>query len=129
MKRFVAVSTLLSREIPATRLVMLAPAAEILGRADATRWRLLLAGLGILVAVVLAAYSFAPLFSRNRLARQQRDQAARVLSHLGEGVFLVDSSGVIRVWNAAAETITRPGVAGYVRYASGRCAAELALAR
>ncbi len=105
-ERFVAVSTLLSREIPATRLVVLAPAAEILGSADATRWRLLLAGMGILVAVALAAYSFAPLLGRNRLARQQRDQAARVLSHLGEGVFLVDSGGVIRVWNAAAETIT-----------------------
>ena len=104
--RYVAVSTPLSRERPATRLVVLAPAAEILGSADATRWRLLLVGLGILVAVALAAYSFAPLLGRNRLARQQRDQAARVLSHLGEGVFLVDSSGVIRVWNAAAETIT-----------------------
>ncbi len=104
--RFVAVSTLLSRETPATRLVVLAPAAEILGTADAARWRLLVVGLGILIAVVLAAYIFAPLLGRNRLARQQRDQAARVLSHLGEGVFLVDSSGVIRVWNAAAETIT-----------------------
>ena len=29
-----------------------------------------------------------------------------MLSHLGEGVFLVDSAGVIRLWNAAAETIT-----------------------
>jgi PAS domain S-box-containing protein len=104
--RYLAVSTLLSRRTPATRLVVLAPAAEILAGADATRWRLLLAGLGILVAVALAAYAFAPLLGRNRLARQQRDQAARVLSHLGEGVFLVDSSGVIRVWNAAAETIT-----------------------
>src|SRR5262249_59425167 len=46
-ERFVAASTLLSREIPTTRLVVLAPAAEILGRADATRWRLLLVGLGL----------------------------------------------------------------------------------
>ena len=104
--RYMAVSTLLNRATPTTRLVVLAPAAEILGSGDATRTRLLLAGLGILIAVALAAYSFAPLLGRNRLARQQRDQAARVLSHLGEGVFLVDSGGVIRVWNAAAETIT-----------------------
>lgn len=104
--RFVAVSTPLNRETPATRLVVLAPAAEILGGADSTRWRLLLIGLAILVVVALAAYAFAPLLGRNRLARQQRDQAARVLSHLGEGVFLVDSGGVIRLWNAAAETIT-----------------------
>jgi PAS domain S-box-containing protein len=104
-QRYVAVAMLLSRESPA-RLVVLAPAAEILGAANSTRWRVLLAGLGILVAVALAAYSFAPLLGRNRLARQQRDQAARVLSHLGEGVFLVDSGGVIRLWNAAAETIT-----------------------
>jgi two-component system phosphate regulon sensor histidine kinase PhoR len=105
-QRYVAVSTLLNRANPTTRLVVLAPAADILGSADRTRLRLLLAGLGILVAVALAAYCFAPLLGRNRLARQQRDQAARVLSHLGEGVFLVDSSGVIRLWNAAAETIT-----------------------
>ncbi|HKD93282.1 MAG TPA: ATP-binding protein [Gaiellaceae bacterium] len=105
-ENFVAVSTPLSRENPGIRLAALAPAAEILRGANATRLRLLLAGLGILVAVALAAYAFAPLLGRNRFARQQRDQAARVLSHLGEGVFLVDSGGVIRLWNAAAETIT-----------------------
>jgi two-component system, OmpR family, phosphate regulon sensor histidine kinase PhoR len=105
-ERYLAVATPLDREAPATRLVVLAPAAEILGSADATRWRLLLVGLGILVVVALAAYAFAPLLGRSRIARQQRDQAARVLSHLGEGVFLVDSGGVIRLWNAAAETIT-----------------------
>jgi two-component system, OmpR family, phosphate regulon sensor histidine kinase PhoR len=105
-ERYMAVSTPLSRATPATRLVALAPAAAILGSADATRWRLLLIGLAILIVVAVAAYAFAPLLGRSRVARQQRDQAARVLSHLGEGVFLVDSGGVIRVWNAAAETIT-----------------------
>ncbi|HJQ73645.1 MAG TPA: ATP-binding protein, partial [Gaiellaceae bacterium] len=74
--------------------------------AGATRLRLLLAALGALVAVALAAYALAPLLGRNRLARQQRDRAARVLSHLGEGVFLVDAGGVIRLWNASAETVT-----------------------
>jgi two-component system phosphate regulon sensor histidine kinase PhoR len=104
--RYVAVSTVLTREAPATRLVALAPAAEILAGVGATRLRWLLASLGALAAVALAAYSLAPLLGRSRLARQQRDQAALVLSHLGEGVFLVDSSGVIRLWNPTAETIT-----------------------
>src|SRR6185437_14977948 len=96
----------LTREAPATRLVALAPADEILAGADATQRRWLLASLGALAAVALAAYALAPLLGRSRLSRQQRDRAARVLSHLGEGVFLVDSNGVIRLWNAAAETIT-----------------------
>jgi two-component system phosphate regulon sensor histidine kinase PhoR len=104
--RYVAVSTLLTHEAPATRLVALAPADEILAGAGATRLRLLLASLGALAAVALAAYALAPLLGRSRLARQQRDRAARVLSHLGEGVFLVDSIGVIRLWNPTAETIT-----------------------
>jgi two-component system phosphate regulon sensor histidine kinase PhoR len=105
-ERYVAVSTVLTREAPDTRLVALAPASQILGGAAATQLRVLLAGLAVLAAVALAAYSLAPLLGRNRLARRQRERAARVLSHLGEGVFLVDSSGVIGLWNAAAETIT-----------------------
>jgi PAS domain S-box-containing protein len=96
----------LTREAPATRLVALAPADEILAGAGATRLRWLLASLGALAAVALAAYTLAPLLGRGRVSRQQRDRAARVLSHLGEGVFLVDSGGIIRLWNAAAETIT-----------------------
>jgi two-component system phosphate regulon sensor histidine kinase PhoR len=103
---YVAVSTELTKEAPATRLVVLAPASEILGGAAATRWRLLLAGLGALAAVAVAAYALAPLLGRSRLAKRERDRAARVLSHLGEGVFLVDSSGIVRLWNAAAETVT-----------------------
>jgi two-component system phosphate regulon sensor histidine kinase PhoR len=105
-ERYVALSTVLTREAPSTRLVALAPASEILAGAPATRWPWLLAGLGALAAVALAAYSLAPLLGRNRLAREERERAALVLSHLGEGVFLVDSSGVIRLWNAAAESIT-----------------------
>jgi two-component system, OmpR family, phosphate regulon sensor histidine kinase PhoR len=104
--RYVAVATVLTREAPATRLVALAPAAQILAGSNAARWRVLLVALGMLAAVAVAAYSVAPLLGRNRLARQQRERAARVLSHLGEGVFLVDSNGAIALWNAAAETIT-----------------------
>jgi PAS domain S-box-containing protein len=41
---------------------------------------------------------------------EERAQAARVLAAVGDGVFLVDSSGRIRLWNTAAATIT--GLAG-----------------
>jgi two-component system phosphate regulon sensor histidine kinase PhoR len=105
-ERLIAVSTVLTREAPATRLAVLAPASEILGGAAAARWRLLLAGLGALAAVAAAAYALAPLLGRSRVAKRERERAARVLSHLGEGVFLVDSGGIVRLWNAAAETVT-----------------------
>jgi len=105
-RRYIAVSAALTREAPAVRLVALAPTSEILGPANDTRRRVLLAGLAVLAAVALGAYALAPLLGRNRLARAERERAAVVLSHMGEGVFLVDSSGVIRLWNAAAETIT-----------------------
>jgi PAS domain S-box-containing protein len=37
---------------------------------------------------------------------EERAQAARVLEAVGDGVFLVDAEGRIRLWNAAATTIT-----------------------
>jgi PAS domain S-box-containing protein len=37
---------------------------------------------------------------------EERAQAARVLATIGDGVFLVDRTGNIRLWNAAAERIT-----------------------
>ena len=37
---------------------------------------------------------------------QARAQAANVLAHVGDGVFLLDVDGVITLWNAAAEAIT-----------------------
>ena len=37
---------------------------------------------------------------------EERGEAARVLAYVADGVFLVDARGVIRLWNAAAETIT-----------------------
>jgi PAS domain S-box-containing protein len=39
-------------------------------------------------------------------AAEERAQAARVLESVGDGVFLVDSGGVVRLWNHAAEAIT-----------------------
>jgi PAS domain S-box-containing protein len=37
---------------------------------------------------------------------EQRADAARVLAHVADGVLLLDRSGVIRLWNPAAEGIT-----------------------
>ena len=38
---------------------------------------------------------------------EERAQAARVLETVGDGVFLIDLDGVVRLWNRAAELITR----------------------
>ena len=38
---------------------------------------------------------------------EERAQAARVLETVADGVFLVDSEGIVRVWNRAAEAITK----------------------
>jgi PAS domain S-box-containing protein len=37
---------------------------------------------------------------------EERGRAARVLAAVGDGVFLIDSQGVIRLWNPAAEAIS-----------------------
>ena len=37
---------------------------------------------------------------------EERAQAARVLETVGDGVFLVDDAGIVRLWNRAAESIT-----------------------
>src|SRR5215211_69500 len=37
---------------------------------------------------------------------EERSRAALALDHIGEGVFLLDRFGVVRVWNPAAESIT-----------------------
>ena len=39
-------------------------------------------------------------------AAERRADAARVLEHIADGVFLLDADGVIRLWNRAAETVT-----------------------
>jgi PAS domain S-box-containing protein len=47
---------------------------------------------------------------------EERAQAARVLATVGDGVFLVDGYGVVRLWNEAAEAITgldRTNVVGH----------------
>ena len=89
-----------------TKLVVLAPLSRISADANAARWRVVAVGLSVLIAVLLVGYALAPAIARNRLAKQQRTQAERVLSHVGDGVFLIDSEGMIRLWNTAAEAIT-----------------------
>jgi PAS domain S-box-containing protein len=37
---------------------------------------------------------------------ERRADAARVLAYVGDGVFLLDGAGVVRLWNRAAATIT-----------------------
>jgi PAS domain S-box-containing protein len=40
---------------------------------------------------------------------EERAEAARVLETVGDGVFLVDGEGIVRLWNRAAEQITGIG--------------------
>ncbi len=37
---------------------------------------------------------------------ERRADAARVLEHIGDGVFMLDKAGVVRLWNRAAEAVT-----------------------
>ena len=45
-----------------------------------------------------------------RARADEREQAARVLDVVGDGIFLVDQDGVVALWNRAAEATT--GIAG-----------------
>ncbi len=80
--------------------------SEIAAEANDVRWRVIAIGLGLIGALLVTAYAVAPAIARSRLSRLQRDQAERVLARLGDGVFVVDREGVVRLWNQAAEAIT-----------------------
>jgi signal transduction histidine kinase len=41
-----------------------------------------------------------------RAAAAEREQAAQVLEAIGDGVFLLDDEGLVRLWNRAAELLT-----------------------
>jgi len=41
-----------------------------------------------------------------RAVAAEREQAARVLDAVGDGIFLLDQQGVVRLWNRAAELVT-----------------------
>jgi signal transduction histidine kinase/GAF domain-containing protein len=51
---------------------------------------------------------------------ERRADAARVLEHIGDGVFMLDDQGVVRLWNRAAEAVTHLRAADVV----GRLADE-----
>ena len=51
---------------------------------------------------------------------ERRAEAARVLEHIGDGVFMLDREGVVRLWNRAAEAVTQLRAEEVV----GRAAAE-----
>jgi two-component system phosphate regulon sensor histidine kinase PhoR len=87
-------------------LVALAPSSRVAAAGMRERDRVLLAGLITVGCLFLLVWFAAPALAQGRLVRRQRDQAARVLSHLGEGVLLVDGAGIVRLWNPSAEAIT-----------------------
>jgi two-component system, OmpR family, phosphate regulon sensor histidine kinase PhoR len=87
-------------------LMALKQRSQIDAAAGAARWKVVGLGLGLIASLLVLAYALAPAMARSRLSRQQRDQAERVLAHLGDGVFVVDRDGVVRLWNHAAEAIT-----------------------
>ncbi len=91
---------------PRAGLIALEQRSAISAAATRARWWAVLVGLGVIAALLLIFYAVAPAVARSRLSRQQRDQAERVLAHLGDGVVVVDSDGVVRLWNRAAEAIT-----------------------
>jgi PAS domain S-box-containing protein len=88
------------------QIVALERSSDIDAKADAARWRVMGLGFGLIAALLAIAYSVAPSIARTRVSKHEREQAERVLAHVGDGVFLVDRDGVIRLWNQAAEAIT-----------------------
>ncbi len=51
----------------------------------------------------------ARMYAAERAARAQaeaREQAARILDGMGEGIVLIDRNGIVRIWNPAAASIT-----------------------
>ncbi len=101
-----AVAVPLGEQRDAPALITVRKRSEIAAAANDVRWRVIGIGLGLIGAVLVTAYAVAPAIARSRLSRLQRDQAERVLAHLGDGVFVVDQDGVVRLWNQAAEAIT-----------------------
>jgi two-component system phosphate regulon sensor histidine kinase PhoR len=101
-----AVAEDLGRASSGIKLVALERSSYIDSKANSGRWRVMGVCLGLIAALLALAYMVSPSIARSRVSRQERDRAERVLAHVGDGVFLVDRDGVIRLWNAAAEAIT-----------------------
>jgi PAS domain S-box-containing protein len=90
----------------ASSLVALERNSVIESKANSARWRVVGLGFAVIAAILAFAYAVSPSIARSRVSRQERERAERVLAHVGDGVFLVDHDGVIRLWNPAAEAIT-----------------------
>ena len=64
----------------------------------------------VAVAVAeLIAKEAGDVLERTRLqeeVQEERERATRVLAHIGDGVFFVDGTGVVRLWNPALSAIT-----------------------
>jgi two-component system phosphate regulon sensor histidine kinase PhoR len=88
------------------RLAALELSSSIEAKASSARWRVMGLGLALIAALLALAYAVSPSIARSRVSRQERERSERVLAHVGDGVFLVDREGVIRLWNQAAEAIT-----------------------
>jgi two-component system phosphate regulon sensor histidine kinase PhoR len=57
----------------------------------------------------LIANEAGDVLQRTRLreeVQEERERAARVLAHIGDGVFFVDDAGIVRLWNPALEAVT-----------------------
>ena len=57
----------------------------------------------------LIAEEAGDVLDRRRLqdeVQEERERAARVLAHIGDGVFFVDEAGVVRLWNPALAAVT-----------------------
>jgi PAS domain S-box-containing protein len=88
------------------QLVALEGSSYLASKADTARWHVIALGFGLIAALLALAYAVSPSIARTRVSKQEREQAERVLAHVGDGVFLVDREGVVRLWNPAAEAIT-----------------------
>ena len=89
-----------------TMLVALERSSAVDATASSAEWRVIGLGVGLIAALLALAYAVSPSIARTRVSKEERERSERVLAHVGDGVFLVDRDGVIRLWNAAAEAIT-----------------------
>jgi two-component system phosphate regulon sensor histidine kinase PhoR len=87
-------------------LAAVRPIADIDAAVDRIRDRVVLTGLVAFAGVVLLAYVLAPAVARGRQLRAQRAQAVGILSHVRDGILLVDDRGIVRFWSPAAEAAT-----------------------
>jgi PAS domain S-box-containing protein len=101
-----ALSESLGPSAKGIQLTALERSSSIDSKASSARWRVVGLGFAVIAALLAMAYAVSPSIARSRVSRQERERAERALAHVGDGVFLVDHDGVIRLWNPAAEAIT-----------------------